>query len=93
MRSACATKSGPPWRVTRATKSVIDRFAAPSFQDGNPSVCASADVGRSGPIRVGSTARVESSNRRLIPAEATIDFMFASLQTKDAAANCSTAGS
>jgi hypothetical protein len=31
MRSSGATKSGDPCAVTRATKSVIDFFAAPSF--------------------------------------------------------------
>ena len=40
---AGGTKSAPPCVVTRATKSVIDFFAAPSFQDGSGSAgCATA---------------------------------------------------
>ena len=35
MRSGGGTKSGPPSRVTRATKSTIDFLAAPSFHDGS----------------------------------------------------------
>src|SRR5262245_66542147 len=35
MRSAGGAKSAPPSVVTRATKSVIAFFAAPSFQEGN----------------------------------------------------------
>ena len=37
MRSGGGTKSGPPSRVTRATKSTIDFLAAPSFHDGSGS--------------------------------------------------------
>lgn len=61
----------------RATNSVIEVLTGPSFQDGSWSVCATAVVGRSGPIRVGSTARVESTKRRLMPMEEAIAFMFA----------------
>ncbi len=46
MRSGTGTKSGPPGVVTRATKSVIAFFAAPSFQDGSGSgACATAASG------------------------------------------------
>src|SRR5262245_29684655 len=44
MRSAGGTKSGPPCFVTRATKSVMDFFAGPAFQDGNESLCARSDA-------------------------------------------------
>src|SRR6266481_7856419 len=37
MRSSGLTKSGPPSRVTRSTKSTIDFLLAPSFQDGRGS--------------------------------------------------------
>ena len=47
MRSATGTKSGPPCVVTRATKSGIDFFAAPSFQDGSGSPPAAARRHRS----------------------------------------------
>ncbi len=65
MRCATGTKSGPPCVVTRATKSVIDVLVGPSFHDGSPSACACAGMERSGPIRAGSTASVESRTRRL----------------------------
>src|SRR5262245_2827560 len=47
MRSATGTKSGPPSLVTRVTKSMIPRLAAPSFQDGSGSarpVCARCEA-------------------------------------------------
>ena len=37
MRCSAATKSGPFRVVTRDTKSMIDCFVAPSFQDGSGS--------------------------------------------------------
>src|SRR5580692_727583 len=71
MRSAGGTKSGPPCRVTRATKPVIACLLGPSFHDGSGSldaaVCASAGLGRSDAENAGSTARAESSARRLTP--------------------------
>jgi len=43
----------------------MDVVHRPSFHDGNASACASADIGRSGPIRTGSEAKAESRMRRL----------------------------
>ena len=42
MRSGTGTKSRPPSSVVRATKSRIDCFAGPSFQDGSGSTWAKA---------------------------------------------------
>src|SRR5262249_19579656 len=42
MRSDTGTKSGPPCAITRATKSVMDFFTAPSFQEGRGSDWARA---------------------------------------------------
>ena len=44
MRWSTGTKSGAPGVVTRGTKSVIDFFAAPSFQEGRGSVWARAKL-------------------------------------------------
>jgi hypothetical protein len=68
--------------VTRATKSVMDFFAAPSFQDGTGSgpPCASAVVARSDPASAGSVARVATRARRLTSFEETIDFISGSSQ-------------
>ena len=65
MRSATGTNSLPPFVVTRATKSVIDFFVAPSFQDGSgspPGVCAEAPPGRKSP----AAAMAATSERRVI---------------------------
>ena len=51
--------------VTRATKSVMDFFVVPSFQDGSGSVCASAGVERNVAINAGTAAIVDSMKRRL----------------------------
>src|SRR5882724_9490597 len=83
MRCSAGTKSGPPCVVTRATKLTIDVFVGPSFHDGNASACASADMGRIGPIRTGSEARVESRIRRLTPKEACGVDMVGSLHSKE----------
>src|SRR5262245_34233704 len=67
MRCSGGTKSGLPSAVTLATKSVIARFVAPSFQDGSGSrdVCADAGAERSTPDKVGRSAKDENTKRRL----------------------------
>jgi hypothetical protein len=44
---------------------MIEAFVGSSFHDGKAAVCANAGLGRSGPIRAGSKASVETRNRRL----------------------------
>ena len=70
IRSGGGTKSGPPSRVTRATKSTIDFFAAPSFHDGSGSA-AGADAVAAGAVGVASLlqagARTSHSATRLQP--------------------------
>jgi hypothetical protein len=44
MRSAGVTKSLPPFVVTRFTKSTIDCFALPSFQEGKASAARAAPI-------------------------------------------------
>src|SRR5262245_40214405 len=63
MRSGTGTKSGAPCAVTRATKSVIDFFTGPSFQEGRGSPgCAIAGAQRA------ITSGNDRTERRLIAA-------------------------
>jgi hypothetical protein len=80
MRCGTGTKSGEPSRVTAVTKLTITCFVAPSFHDGSASaaVCAGADVEKSVPDNTGSAAKVETRARRLMPHEATFEFIFSS---------------
>ena len=62
MRSAGGTKSGPPSRVMRATKSIIARLAGPSCHDGNGSSAADATCRHASPRQ--TTSIVGKSIRR-----------------------------
>ena len=61
MRWSSGTKSALPGVVTRGTKSVIDFFTAPSFQEGRGSgACAAA------PLQPSAAARIVASASRLL---------------------------
>ena len=70
MRSAGGTKSPVPGVVTRATKSVIEFFVAPSFQEGRGSVCAWTCFSV-GPSKTTIVAATVSKTRRLMAKEIT----------------------
>src|SRR6476661_3202844 len=85
-RCSTGTKKGPPCVVTRATKSRIEAFVAPSFQDGSGSrACASAEVERSEADKIGSKTRDERRTRRSIAEEQVIGFMVDSFSVAELA--------
>jgi hypothetical protein len=86
MRSGTGTNFGLPWSVVSLTKVAIACLAGPSFHEGSgssdPAARAREEMERSDDDKAGSTAKLESTARRLIVQRSASNLMNASLVSR-----------